>query len=102
MPLTAVGGVQRALTLNSERERRGDSMEQHIEFGDGSAASAALAEAFDYFQRIADDFDPSEIRAAAVVASGPGWARPPRRPPPLRLASWIKPLFRRTVKAGVC
>lgn len=74
---------------------------QHIEFGDGSAASAALAEAFDYFQRIAEDFDLSEIRAAAAVASGPGWARPRRKPPPLRLASWSKPLFRRTVKAGV-
>ena len=77
-------------------------MEQHIEFGDGSAACAALAEAFEYFQRIAEDFDLSEIRAAAVVASGPGWARPPRKPPPLRSASWSKILFRRTVKARVC
>ena len=34
-------------------KRGGDSVEQHIEFGDGSAASAALAEAFDYFMRIA-------------------------------------------------
>lgn len=76
-------------------------MEQRIEFGAGSAASAALTEAFDYFMRIAEDFDLSEIRAAAAVASGPGWARPPRKPPPLRLASLSKPLFRRTVKAGV-
>lgn len=75
-------------------------MEQHIEFGDGSAASAALAEAFEYFQRIAETFDPSEIRAAAVVASGPGWARPRRKPPPLRSASWINPLYQRTVKAS--
>ena len=77
-------------------------MEQHIEFGDGSAALAALAEAFEYFQRIAETFDPSEIRAAVAVASGPGWARPRRKPTPLRLASWIKPLYQRTVKAGVC
>ena len=78
-------------------------MEQHIEFGDVSAASAALAEAFDYFQRIAEDFDPSEIRAAAVVASGPGWAMARPKPPPLRLA--VCPLagdrVQRTVKAGV-
>ena len=77
-------------------------MEQHIEFGDGSAASAALAEAFDYFMRITEDFDPSEIRAAAVVVSGPGWAMARRKPPPLRLA--VCPLaenrFQRTVKAG--
>lgn len=77
-------------------------MEQHIEFGDGSAASAALAEAFDYFQRIAEDFDLSEIRAAAVVVSGSGWERPRRKPPPLRLAVCIKPRFWRTVKARVC
>ena len=76
-------------------------MEQHIEFGPGSAASAALAEAFDYFMRITETFDLSEIRAAVVVASGPGWARPRRKPPPLRLASCIKPRFWRTVKAGV-
>lgn len=76
-------------------------MEQHIEFGNGSAASAALAEAFDYFMRIAEDFDPSEIRAAVAVVSGPGWASPPRKPPPLRSASWSKPLYQRTVKAGV-
>lgn len=77
-------------------------MEQHIEFGDGSAALAALAEAFDYFQRLLEDFDLSEIRAAAVDVASVGWARPRRKPPPLRLASWINPLFRRTVKAGVC
>jgi hypothetical protein len=75
-------------------------MEQHIEFGDVSAASAALAEAFDYFQRIAETFDLSEIRAAVVVVSGPGWARPRRKPPPLRSASWGKPLYQRTVKAS--
>jgi hypothetical protein len=77
-------------------------VEQYIEFGDGSAASAALAEAFDYFMRIAEDFDLSEIRAAAAVASGPGWARPRRKPPPSRGASWSRILFRRTVKARVC
>lgn len=75
-------------------------MEQHIEFGDVSAASAALAEAFDYFMRIAETFDPSEIRAVVVVASGPGWARPRRRPPPLRSAGRINPLYQRTVKAS--
>ena len=77
-------------------------MEQHIEFGDVSAASAALAEAFDYFQRIVETFDLSEIRAAVVVASGPGWAMARPKPPPLRLA--VCPLtenrFQRTVKAG--
>ena len=77
-------------------------MEQHIEFGDVSAASAALAEAFDYFMRIAEDFDLSEIRAAVAVASGPGWDGPWRRPPPLRLAvcpvTWNR--FQRTVRAS--
>ena len=78
-------------------------MEQRVEFGNGSAASAALAEAFDYFMRIAEDFDPSEIRAAAVVASGPGWASPRRKPPPLRLAVWMTwSRFWRTVKVCVC
>lgn len=57
---------------------------QHIEFGDGSAASAALAEAFDCFARVLDDFDLSEIRAAASVASVPGWERPKRKPPLLQ------------------
>ena len=78
-------------------------MEQHIEFGAVSAASAALAEAFEYFGRIAEDFDLSEIRAAAVVVSGTGWARPRRKPPPLRSAvcSATESRFQRTVKAGV-
>lgn len=104
MPLTAVGGGQRALTPKTAMSKRGgDSVEQHIEFGDGSAASAALAEAFDYFMRIAEDFDPSEIRAAVVVVSIPGWASPRRKPPPLRSAAWRKwSRFRRTVKARVC
>lgn len=75
-------------------------MEQHIEFGDGSAEIADLAEAFDYFMRIAEDFDLSEIRAAVVVASGPGWARPRRKPPPRRSARWIHRIFGHTVKAG--
>lgn len=79
-------------------------MGQHIEFDDGSAASAALAEAFEHIQRILAAFGSSEIRAAAVVVSGPGWARPPRKPPPLRLAScpmaWT--CFQRTVKASAC
>ena len=75
-------------------------MEQHIEFGDVSAASAALAEAFDYFMRIAEDFALSEIRAAVAVASGPGWARPRRKPPPRRSARWIHRIFGHTVKAG--
>lgn len=78
-------------------------MEQHIEFGDGSAASAALAEAFEYIQRILADFDPSEIRAAAVVASGPGWVTARRKPPPMRSA--VCPLtenrVQRTVEASV-
>ena len=78
-------------------------MEQHIEFGDVSAASAALAEAFDCFQRIAEDFDLSEIRAAVVVASGPGWTRSRRKPPPLRSAVWTTwSRFWRTVKVCVC
>lgn len=74
---------------------------QHIEFGGGSAASAALAEAFDYFARALDDFDLSEIRAAASVASVPGWARPKRKPPPHtgRSQSWIR-VVQRTVKAS--
>lgn len=76
---------------------------QHIEFGDGSAASAALAEAFDCFARALDDFDLSEIRAAASVASGPGWARPKRKPPPSigRRYVWIR-VVQRTVMASVC
>lgn len=101
MPPAMGGGIQRALTLNSVREEAIADM-QRIEFGDGSAAIAALAEAFDRFQRIVETFDPSEIRAAAAVASGPGWARPPRKPPPLRLAvcpvTWNR--FQRTVKAS--
>ena len=74
---------------------------QHIEFGDGSAASAALAEAFEHFARALDDFDPPEIRAAAAVASVPGWARPKRKPPPPvgRSRSWIR-VMQRTVKAS--
>ena len=74
---------------------------QHIEFGDGSAASAALAEAFDYFARVLDDFDLPEIRAAASVASVPGWARPKRKPPPSfgRSQPWIR-VVQRTVKAS--
>ena len=79
-------------------------MEQHIEFGDGSAASAALAEAFDYFQRIAEDFDPSEIRAAVVVASGPGWGSALAQAPPVSRGQrrmWRLRPIQRTVKAGV-
>ena len=74
---------------------------QHIEFGDGSAASAALAEAFDCFARALDGFDLSEIRAAASVASVPGWAMPKRKPPPpVGLSqSWIR-MVQRTVKAS--
>lgn len=74
---------------------------QYVEFIVGSAASAALAEAFDYFTRTLDDFDLSEIRAAASVASVPGWARPKRKPPPSfgRSQSWIR-VVQRTVKAG--
>lgn len=74
---------------------------QHIEFGDGSAAIAALAEAFDYFIEMLDDFDLSEICAAASVASVPGWARPKRKPPPFigRRYVWIR-VVQRTVKAG--
>lgn len=74
---------------------------QRIEFSDGSAASAALAEAFDCFARALDDFDLSEIRAAASVASVPGWARPKRKPPPSfgRSQSRIR-VVRRTVKAS--
>lgn len=80
-------------------------MEQRIEFGSGSAASAALAEAFDYFQRIAEDFDPSEIRAAVAVASGPGWGLALAQAPPVskgRDRAWIRRPIRRTVKARVC
>ena len=80
-------------------------MGQHIEFGDGSAASAALAEAFDYFMRIAEDFDLSEIRAAVVVASGPGWGSALAQAPPAskgRDRAWIRRPIRRTVKARVC
>lgn len=82
-------------------------MEQHIEFGDGSAASAALAEAFDYFMRIAEDFDLSELRAAAVdvVASGPGWGSALAQAPPAskgRDRAWSGRPIRRTVKARVC
>ena len=74
---------------------------QHIEFGVGSAASAALAEAFDCFARALDDLDLSEIRAAASVASVPGWERPKRKPPPPvgRSRSWIR-VMQRTVKAS--
>lgn len=74
---------------------------QHIEFGAGSAASAALSEAFDCFARALDDFDLSEIRAAASVVSVPGWVRPKRKPPPPagRSQSWIR-VVQRTVKAG--
>lgn len=78
-------------------------MEQHIEFGTGSAASAAMAEAFEHIQRILADFALSEIRAAAAVASGPGWAMARRKPPSMRSA--VCPLagnrVQRTVKAGV-
>lgn len=74
---------------------------QHIEFSDGSAASAALAEAFDRFAHALDDFDLSEIRAAASVASVPGWASPKRKPPPSfgRRYVWIR-VVQRTVKAS--
>lgn len=76
-------------------------MEQHIEFGDGSAASAALAEAFEHFARALDDFDPSEIRAAAAVVSVPdGRDLRESRPPSIgRSQSWIR-VVQRTVKAG--
>lgn len=74
---------------------------QHIEFSGGSAASAALAEAFDCFARALDDFNLSEIRAAAAVGSVPGWARPKGKPPPSigRSQSWIR-VVQRTVKAS--
>lgn len=74
---------------------------QHIEFSGGSAASAALAEAFDCFARALDDFNLSEIRAAAAVGSVPGWARPKGKPPPSigRGQSWIR-VVQRTVKAS--
>ena len=96
-----VGGVPRALTLNFERG--GDSVDmQHIEFGDGSAMSAALAEAFDYFQRIADDFDLADLRAAAVGSMTVLFQRvwPPNLPPPVpRGQRMSRIVIQRAVKA---
>lgn len=77
-------------------------MEQRIEFSTGSAALAALAEAFDYFQRIAEDFDLSEIRAAAAVKPSFPYGEAREKPPPSLSAAEIRFPFRRTVKARVC
>lgn len=95
-------------------------MEQrHVEFGirealglpDGEIpdhATARIIEAAERLMRTLEEISLADLYAACRDAAAdpirvvPKRVRPKRKPPPLRSASWINPLYQRTVKAGVC